>query len=377
MTTTGTPSRARCKRFPTRQAASRSKLQRWHSTRRQRLARSLRSGVLAKVAFSARSFSSLLAGWRAQRCSALPAPTLHAEHPTGQQYARYLCDLAEQWKLRVWTRTEVTAIKPQILGGFEVEVVEVGPAGAAPKTLQTPYVVWAAGEFQYPRASTPLFPGSDLCLHNSSVRSWKELPGDDFVVIGGYESGMDASFNLASCGKRCTVVSSTAFWQVCTDDPSTELAPYTAERVRKANTMPTPPSLLAPLRVFKVETLEDPNDGYLVHARWGAQVEYAGGKHRDRLQTTGSVDGTGSSDCAEGSEISLRTPQPPLLCTGFEGSVVAGVAAELFQWGKGGDDGADGCAAGSPLLNAYDESTITPGLFLVGPAVRHGSLSRI
>ena len=139
--------------------------------------------------------------------------------------------------------------------------------------------------------------------------------------------------------------------------------------------MPTPPSLLAPLRVFKVETLEDPNDGYLVHARWGAQVEYAGGKHRDRLQTTGSVDGTGSSDCAEGSEISLRTPQPPVLCAGFEGSVVAGVAVELFQWGKGGDDGADGCAAGSPLLNAHDESTITPGLFLAGPAVRHGSLS--
>jgi len=24
------------------------------------------------------------------------------------------------------------------------------------------------------------------------VRSWKQLAGDDFVVIGGYESGMDA-----------------------------------------------------------------------------------------------------------------------------------------------------------------------------------------
>ena len=34
-----------------------------------------------------------------------------------------------------------------------------------------------------------------------------------------------------------------------------------------------------------------------------------------------------------------------------------------------------GPSAGSPLLNAHDESTITPGLFLAGPAVRHGSLS--
>ena len=58
------------------------------------------------------------------------------------------------------------------------------------------------GEFQYPRVSGPLFPGSELCLHNSEVRSWKELPGNDFVVIGGYESGMDAASNLAASGRR-------------------------------------------------------------------------------------------------------------------------------------------------------------------------------
>ena len=48
---------------------------------------------------------------------------------------------------------------------------------------------------QYPRASDApeSFPGAEHCLHNSSVRSWAKLPGDDFVVIGGYESGMDVS----------------------------------------------------------------------------------------------------------------------------------------------------------------------------------------
>ena len=34
-----------------------------------------------------------------------------------------------------------------------------------------------------------------------------------------------------------------------------------------------------------------------------------------------------------------------------------------------------GCADSAPLLNEYDESTKTPGLFLVGPAVRHQELS--
>ena len=54
-------------------------------------------------------------------------------------------------------------------------------------------------------------------------------------------------------GRRCTVVSSTAYWRVATEDPSTELAPYTAERVRAACASPTPPRLLAPLRVIAVE----------------------------------------------------------------------------------------------------------------------------
>ncbi|EOD40368.1 hypothetical protein EMIHUDRAFT_69760 [Emiliania huxleyi CCMP1516] len=249
-----------------------------------------------------------------------PAFTLHAEHPTGEQYARYLRALAERAKLAVRT-------------GTEVEAVEVGPAGddggGERTVLRSRYVVWAAGELQSPRErrthvqdNGPLFPGCELCLHNSEVRSWKELPGDDFVVIGGYESGMDAASNLAASGRRFRRLSRGVH------DPSTELAPYTAERVRAACASPTPPRLLAPLRVFAVERAgRGDAGGYVVRAR----------------------------------EVSLCTPQPPVLCAGFEGSEKDGAAA--------------GCAEGAPLLTEQDESTKTPGLFLVGPAVRHGELS--
>jgi len=37
--------------------------------------------------------------------------------------------------------------------------------------------------------------------------------------------------------------------------------------------------------------------------------------------------------------------------------------------------GEGGCAESSPLLNEFDESTNTPGLFLVGPSVRHKGMS--
>ena len=74
-----------------------------------------------------------------------PAFTLHAEHPTGEQYARYLEALAETNELNVRTGTEVTAVTPRD-GGFDVAVVPA--AGGVPAVIKSRYVVWAAGEFQ-------------------------------------------------------------------------------------------------------------------------------------------------------------------------------------------------------------------------------------
>ena len=55
----------------------------------------------------------------------------------------------------------------------------------------------------------------------------------------------------------------------------------------------------------------------------------------------------------------FQTPSQPLLAGGFAGS--HSLVAELFEQR---DDG-------SLLLSEDDESTITPGVFLCGPAVRH------
>ena len=47
------------------------------------------------------------------------------------------------------------------------------------------------------------------------------------------------------------------------------------------------------------------------------------------------------------------------------------MSKDLFEWGLGSGGGDEV----SPRLSLQDESTKTPGLFLVGPAVRHGELS--
>ncbi|MEM9978302.1 MAG: NAD(P)-binding domain-containing protein, partial [Cyanobacteria bacterium P01_D01_bin.2] len=55
------------------------------------------------------------------------------------------------------------------------------------------------------------------------------------------------------------------------------------------------------------------------------------------------------------------TPQPPILCTGFDTSLRQ--IAPLFDWSEG-----------YAALTENDESTLTPGLFVSGPSVRHGDL---
>ena len=60
-----------------------------------------------------------------------------------------------------------------------------------------------------------------------------------------------------------------------------------------------------------------------------------------------------------GDERQLETSAPPLLATGFEGSLR--LIDGLFEQR---DDG-------YPVLSEQDESTSTPGLYLCGPSVRH------
>ena len=182
--------------------------------------------------------------------------------------------------------------------------------------------------------------------------------------------------------------------------------------MRAACASATPPRLLAPLRVYAVESLAGKKagggggGGFLVRARWGAPSEKKEGTTLGQYRGY-SLFGNDADDerkaMAEGTEVELRTPQAPVLCAGFEGSVALGVVKDLFAFAGDEDDkkekeggeeedkkesaeeaegkeegkkpGSGGCADGAPLLNEVDESTKTPGLFLVGPAVRHGELS--
>ena len=162
-----------------------------------------------------------------------PAQMYQHEHPTGQEYAQYLRVVAHMHTLPVVLETDVTAVTPvrrchddhrrhgQDSDGFEVSVTQSpGANQKLPPKIRAKFVIWAAGEFQYPRKDG--FPGASThCVHNSRVKSWGALSesSDDMVVIGGYESGMDAAVHLANTGVDVTVLASTPFWSARTLDP--------------------------------------------------------------------------------------------------------------------------------------------------------------
>lgn len=243
-----------------------------------------------------------------------PGWNLRRDHPSGPEYGDYLQKLARYFELPVLEGVDVRAVQSLPAGGFSLDTSH--------GEMRSKFVIWATGEFQYPRRGG--FAGADLCRHSSTVESWSKLDGDDFIIIGGAESGADAAIHLAAVGKRARVIDAHEIWDSWSSDPSVTLSPFTHERLTSA---------LATERVAlvraKVRKVTHGDDGYWVHG-WAGKKWWS--------------------------------PVAPILATGFEGGV--SLVRDLFKLGERGE----------PLLTQHDESTHTPGLFLTGPKVQHGGV---
>ena len=241
-----------------------------------------------------------------------PAYSLKREHPSGAEYATYLEQACEVFGLRVETGIEVTSLVPN---GEQIDLV------TKTGTIRARFVIWAAGQFQYPELDP--FEGADLGVHSSRIRKWKDHPGDQVVIIGGSESGIDAAIGLARAGKAVTVLSRDAVWADDEEpDPSLALSPVTRGRLHAARKR-LPIDLVADADVIGLET-----------ANGSVQVLAADGR-------------------------SWTSAAAPVLATGFAGS--AQMISDWLDWTD----------FGWPILTEQDESTRLPGLFLVGPEVQH------
>ena len=141
-----------------------------------------------------------------------PAFSMKVEHPNGKEFADHLLDIAKYFDLPILQNTNVKNISKK-KNIFTLECDE--------GNLLANNLIWAAGEFQYPRLDG--FVGSELCRHTSTVPNYGALDGDEIIIIGGYESGIDAAYHLAKSGKKVVLFDKDNPWNEDSSDPSLSL----------------------------------------------------------------------------------------------------------------------------------------------------------
>ncbi|MFO7690490.1 MAG: NAD(P)-binding domain-containing protein, partial [Cryobacterium sp.] len=172
--------------------------------------------------------------------------------------------------------------------------------------------------------------GSAHADHSWAPSAWTPRT-DGVVATGGYESGLDVACFHVSRGATVTVIDPEHPWDSGSgSDPSFRLAPRTRQRLAAAEAT-------------------------------GRLTLSAGGRVTGIRRNSADPKAAAYSVAIAGGGA-LPADSRPVLATGFGPGL--GPATALF----------DTRADGWPLLDDNDESTLTPGLFLSGAALRQGNL---
>ena len=248
-----------------------------------------------------------------------PALSAGVEHLDGTDYAKYLQKVIDTNEIDTLTSTHITEVSLTRKGKFRL-LSSIG------EKWETPVLVWATGEYQFPDKN--VFEGAEFCCHYAQVNSWRDFKPDDYIVIGGYESAVDAALNLLDIGCNVKLLTRSAPWaNNHIADPSISLSPYTRQRLHKVMDN-CHFEIYEDADVTAVLKATEPNGGYRIHTSDGR---------------------------------AWLSHQRPILGTGFVCGGGARQLAPFFDWN----------ASGYPLLTPADGSTRFPGLYLVGPQVRH------
>jgi len=239
-----------------------------------------------------------------------PAYSSGKEHLSGKEYAQYLQRVVKALHLKIKPDTTVKDVQKKG-DTFFIETTK--------GNYHSRFLVWATGEFQFPDL-TP-FPGAEHCILLAHVKSYKELEGEEYSIIGGYESGVDAAIHLSRLGKSVNLIDKQEVLAADSQDPSITLSFYTRQRLDE---LPPAEDRIRLFDKHEVSAVTQQDGIYYIHTNKGY----------------------------------LLSEVPPLLATGFTGGEQQ--ISHLFH-----------SVEGNMELNQWDESTKTPGLFLAGPHVRH------
>lgn len=141
-----------------------------------------------------------------RRFSALPGLPFSGDpdgHPGKDEVADYLARYAAHFDLPVRLGCRVTSVRPCTAGGFTVDT--------STGTVRARRVVVAAGAFHTPRIPDV---ARKLALrvaqlHSSRYRRPGHVPGQDVLVVGGGNTGVQIAAELADDGRRVVLAAPT------------------------------------------------------------------------------------------------------------------------------------------------------------------------
>ncbi|MCH8519393.1 MAG: NAD(P)-binding domain-containing protein [Nanoarchaeota archaeon] len=268
-----------------------------------------------------------------------PAFALHKTFPSGEEYAQYLQGVSEFYELNITKKTQVLSIEQEEDTTFKITIKQ----GSKTSIITSKYVIWAVGEFSFPNLD--IFEGSEFCVHNSTISNWENFvnknsikKNEEYIVIGGYESGADATYNLAKLENKVTIFEKNEHFLEHITDPSKTLSPSTIERLEEVD---------GKFRVFEHSVVN--------------KVEFDKVKKEYIIHYIQSVEDEKTQELVHEQRTHTSKTQP-ILATGFVNNT--GLIKDLCSYDE----------KGSVNLNDVDQTINTPNLYISGPQVRQGNI---
>lgn len=245
-----------------------------------------------------------------------PSFTLSKERVTGIEFADYLNRVKLAYSLPVKENQEVISISKN-LTNFLIQTNQ--------GIIHSKFVILAVGEFSFPNNET-IKGGREHGIHYSEITSWKDLSGEEQVIVGGNESALDAAINLMNLGKKVRLITSQTALGKKGADPSQVLSPYTKERLSEVLHSGDKSEKIELIERAKIVEIHKKNNYFYL------------------ISQEGRV---------------FKSQYKPILATGFKNGA-QNVGGKLFSQTQTGEID----------LTEKDESVITQNAFMIGPSLK-------
>lgn len=235
---------------------------------------------------------------------------LQKERFTGKEYQKYLDNIKNKYSLNISYNTKIVEIKRN-KDKFLLKSKDW-------QTIETKILIYAAWEYTYPYIPNIIW--KEYAIHNSKIKSYKDLKKPEVVIVWWYESGIDAAYNCIKNGQKVILIEQKEDLAYEDPDPSLSISLHSKKRLSKIIENKN----LKIVTNFKLERIGETQSWHeLTSTKW------------EKINTIWDI----------------------VFATGFDFS--QGIAKNLFEF-----------EGSSPVLNNEFESSKTKNLFAIGPMIK-------